>query len=107
MIDDKTATKFLLLLFSVIYILLFPLLFLGAFFWSADSNPCNLLGYIAIFACFSIPFSIPLTICMMWFNYRKARYKAALLCCAIPFLAFGVFLAVNEVIEILGLRTVH
>ena len=107
MSEDKEAAKFFSWLFSVIYILLLPLVFLAAFFWSAASDPSNLPDYIAVFACALVPFSIPLSIYLMWSNYRKDRYKATLLCCAIPFMAFAVFVAVASVIETLGLRTVH
>ena len=103
----KKTVKFLSLIFTAIYMLLLPFILFVAFFWSAASDPRTLPDYVTVFACALVPFSVPLSIYLMWSNYRKERYKATLLCYAIPFLAFAVFVAAASVIEALGLRTVH
>ena len=101
----KKAAKFFSAIFSAIYLLLFPPFFLGALIWYFATEPRHLPDFIITLVWFLLPFSLLLSIYSMWSNYRKDRYKAALLCCAIPFVAFAVFVAVNMVIDALGLRT--
>ena len=103
--DGKKAAKFFSAIFYAIYLLLFPPFFLGALIWYFATEPRHLPDFIITLVWFLLPFSLLLSIYSMWSNYRKDRYKAALLCCAIPFVAFAVFVAVNMVIDALGLRT--
>ena len=105
--DDKEAAKFFSQLFSVIYLLLFPLFFLGALIWYFATEPRHLPDFIITLVWFLLPFSMPLSIYSMWYNYRRDRYKASLWCGAIPFAALAIFVAVNAAIDALGLRTVH
>ena len=103
----KKAAKFFSAIFSAIYLLLFPPFFLGALIWYFATEPRHLPGFIITLVWFLLPFSLLLSIYSMWSNYRRDRYKATLLSYTIPFAAFAIFLAVNAVIDALGLRTVH
>lgn len=96
---NKTIAKILAIFFSIIYLLLFLLFFYGALICSFEIEPHTLSDFIFVFTWFLLPFSFLFSIYLMWSNYIKSRYKGSMQCCAIPFLAFLIFIAINTVFQ--------
>ena len=98
-VNQKSA-KSCATIWTIIYLILFPIFSWMALFWSAASDPSSIMEYFTIFTWFWTPIAIPLSIYFMWSKYHVRNYKNVYAYCALPFLAFGAFVLINAIIRI-------
>ncbi len=94
--QHRQSTKAILVPTTIAYLLLFPLSFAYAVvsvlvFDGPRMTP--LAGGSIIFLCFCVPFSIPVTIYLMWSRYSKQNYVKSRRSCLIPLYMIGVAVA--------------
>jgi hypothetical protein len=91
----RKITKCILVTWTVIYLICFPFIF-WASLWSAlvFDNPSmtRLIGGIIICLALCVPFSMLVSIWLMWSKYRKAQYRQARWLWILPFFMFALTL---------------
>ncbi len=84
---DREKTKRCAWAVTIIYLLLFPFLFMcaaaSAMIFDDSSMPVA-LGLSIIFLCLCIPLSIPFTLYFVWSRYLHGEYKKSRQSCLIP-----------------------
>lgn len=97
--------------FTVVYLLLFPFLFGMAWFspmiFSCSYMPVS-MGLSVIFLTSLLPFSIPVSIYLIWSRFFKGNYKKMYLFCFLPILTFiGVFILTDVLRSLLSYLAPH
>ncbi len=90
----KTIRRWLTFL-TLVYLVFFPLYCLTALIVHVQFRHELLsfgLGLVYVILFYSIPVSIPISIYLMWFNYRKCQYRRAYIFCALPILIWSITL---------------
>jgi hypothetical protein len=87
--------------FTIAYIILFfPFFYMGLFSCMTFDNPRMTVpvGLSIMFFIFLIPFSMPVSIYLMWSRYFRGQYQKTRIFCALPFFTF---IAVSIIVEVL------
>jgi hypothetical protein len=88
---DRKSAKCCAISFSIIYLMLFlPFFYMGMLSSMAFDNPIMTapVGIVIMLLTFSISFSMPISIYLMWSRYLCGQYKKTRIFCAIPPLTF-------------------
>lgn len=101
----KKKAKVCAILWTIIYVVLFPLLSYFALFSAMvfDSPHISLLnGLSIIFIISLIPLSLPVSIDLMWSSYVCEEYRKTLIFWSVPWLTFISVLALSALVQFLG-----
>jgi hypothetical protein len=96
---EQTNFKPYIILSTIIYLLLFPIVLWMALLWGAAADPSSICDFLILFTWFWIPASIPLSIYFAWSRYCNRKYQHIRLFSLLPLLALGAFILVNVIIE--------
>lgn len=99
----RTALIFTIV-WTVIYILIFPLLMLATFLSMMvfDSPSISVLeGLSFIFMCSLFPLSLLVAISLMWSSYRSEKYKKTFIFGSIPWLLLGFLFILDPIVKFL------
>lgn len=102
--DDRKKTKKCAWAATIIYLILFPLLFMFAVtsIMIFDSPRMSVLfGLSIIFLCFCVPLSIPFTFYFVWSRYSQGKYKKSRQFCLLPLYIAIVAFAYNALVDII------
>ena len=95
----QKTTKYLAVVCTIVYSILFPFLFyMGLLSSMIFDNPrmTALVGVSIIFLTLLISLSIPISIYLTWSRYLRGLYRKAIFFCALPLIvSIGVFLIIS------------
>ncbi len=99
--DRKKPVKRWLTFLTIVDLFFFPIYCVTALI--VHEQFCHQLfsfgiGLVYVILFYSIPVSIPISIYLMWSNYRKCQYRRAYIYCASPILIWMITL-IFELIE--------
>jgi hypothetical protein len=100
--DEKKKTKKYAKVATIIYLILFPFLFMFAAtsIMIFDSPSMTVpLGLSIIFLCFSVPLSIPFTFYFVWSCYSQGEYKKSRQFCLLPLYIALIAFAYNALVD--------
>jgi hypothetical protein len=99
--EMRNSVKRLATGFTIAYIILFfPFFYMGLFSSMTFDNPRMTVpvGLSIMFFIFLIPFSIPISIYLMWSRYLRGQYQKTRIFCVLPFFTF---IGVSFIVEVL------
>ncbi len=100
--DDRKKTKRYAWITTIIYLVLFPFLFMFATtsIMIFDSPSMSVLfGLSIIFLCFCVPLSIPFTFYFIWSRYSQGEYRKSRRFCLLPLYIAMIAFAYNALID--------
>jgi hypothetical protein len=102
-VERKTFPKLLAILFTLIYIVLFPLCcYIWPLFGLLFDNPriATTFGFWIMSLTLLIPLSMPFSIYFIWSRYRRGLYEQVGLFCGLPLAVFmGIILIVSALLS--------
>ncbi len=100
--DDRKKAKRSAWIATVIYIVLFPFIFMFAatsiMIFDCPSMSVS-VGLSIIFLCFCVPLSIPFTFYFVWYRYSQGEYKKSRQFCLLPLYIATIAFTYNAIVD--------
>jgi hypothetical protein len=100
--DERKKTKKYAKMATIIYLILFPFLFMFAAtsIMIFDSPSMTVFfGLSIIFLCFCVPLSIPFTFYFVWSQYFQGKYKKSRQFCLLPLYIAMIAFAYHALVD--------